>query len=208
MHIAESRCSQCHGTGMVKTTRGHMVFSRPCTGCDGSGRRRQARCPTCQGQQVETRSELLTVNIPAGLADGARIRVPGKGHAGRNGDGNGDLYITVKVHAHPTFRREGDDIYVTVPVAAWESALGARIEVPTIDGRSQLKIPPGTQSGQKLRLREKGVPSATHEGKRGDEIVEIKITVPAAHDMKARELWQELHELHKDDLRAELWSKV
>jgi molecular chaperone DnaJ len=86
--------------------------------------------------------------------------------------------------------------------------LGARIEVPTIDGRSQLKIPPGTQSGQKLRLREKGVPSATRDDKRGDEIVEIKIIVPEAVDMKARELWQELHELHKDDPRAELWSKV
>jgi molecular chaperone DnaJ len=97
---------------------------------------------------------------------------------------------------------------VTVPVAAWESALGAKIEVPTIDGRSQLKIPPGTQSGQKLRLREKGVPSATREDKRGDEIVEIKVAAPAEHDLRARELWQELQKLHPEDPRAELWSKV
>jgi molecular chaperone DnaJ len=116
--------------------------------------------------------------------------------------------VIIRVGEHPVFRREGDDIYVTVPVAAWESALGAKIEVPTIDGRSQLKIPPGTQSGQKLRLREKGVPSATRDDKRGDEIVEIKIMVPAAHDLKARELWQDLQKLHPDDPRAELWSKV
>jgi molecular chaperone DnaJ len=150
----------------------------------------------------------LEVRVKAGTRDGQRIRIGGKGNAGTHGGAAGDLYVIIRVGEHPIFRREGDDIYVTVPVAAWESALGAKIEVPTIDGRSQLKIPPGTQSGQKLRLREKGVPSATREDKRGDEIVEIKIMVPEAHDMKARELWQELHDLHKDDPRAELWSKV
>ena len=154
------------------------------------------------------RTEPLEVRVKAGTRDGQRIRIAGKGNAGIQGGPPGDLYVIIRVGEHPVFRREGDDIYVTVPVAAWESALGARIEVPTIDGRSQLKIPPGTQSGQKLRLREKGVPSATREGKRGDEIVEIKIWVPAAHDMRARELWQELQKLHPEDPRAELWSKV
>src|SRR2546423_15096775 len=91
---------------------------------------------------------------------------------------------------HPIFRREGDDIYVTVPVAAWEAALGAKIEVPTIDGRSQLKVPPGTESGQKLRLREKGVPSAKRERDRADQIVEVKIAVPEARVLQVRELWQ------------------
>jgi molecular chaperone DnaJ len=106
------------------------------------------------------------------------------------------------------FRREGDDIQLTVPVEAWEAALGAKIEVPTIDGRAQLKVPPGTQSGQKLRLREKGVPSATKEGHRGDQIVEIKIVVPEARDLKARELWQELAKVSPEDPRKELWAKV
>jgi molecular chaperone DnaJ len=106
------------------------------------------------------------------------------------------------------FHREGDDIFVTVPVTAPEAALGARIEVPTIDGRSQLRVPPGTQSGQKLRLREKGVPSATQEGERGDEIVEVRIVVPEARDLKARELWQELQKLSGEDPRAALFSKV
>jgi molecular chaperone DnaJ len=93
-------------------------------------------------------------------------------------------------------------------VEAWEAALGAKIEVPTIDGRAQLKVPPGTQSGQKLRLREKGVPSATKEGHRGDQIVEIKIVVPEARDLKARELWQELAKVSPEDPRKELWAKV
>src|SRR5258708_29372103 len=114
----------------------------------------------------------------------------------------------MKVGEHPVFRREGDDIYVTVPVTAPEAALGTRIEVPTIDGRSQLRVPPGTQSGQKLRLRDKGVPSATREGMRGDQIVEVKITVPEARDLKVRELWQELQKLTPEDPRQELWDKV
>jgi molecular chaperone DnaJ len=156
---------------------------------------------------VET-SEPLEIRVKPGTRDGQRIRLAGKGNAGANGGPAGDLYIILKTGEHPVFRREGDNIYVAVPVEAWEAALGARIEVPTIDGRSQLRVPPGTQSGQKLRLREKGVPSATKDGHRGDEIVEIKIVVPEARDLKVRELWQELQKLNTDDPRAELWSKV
>jgi molecular chaperone DnaJ len=184
-----------------------MKFNVNCPRCGGTGKV-QPPCPVCHGEGAVERTEPLEVRVKAGTRDGQRIRIAGKGNAGMHGGGAGDLYVIVRVGEHPVFRREGDDIYVTVPVAAWESALGAKIEVPTIDGRSQLKIPPGTQSGQKLRLREKGVPSATRDDKRGDEIVEIKIMVPEAHDLKARELWQELHTLHKDDPRAELWSKV
>src|ERR1700722_4434748 len=107
--ITETRCVHCHGTGTVKSARGHMVFSKPCTHCDGSGRQRQAPCAACGGQQVKMRTETLTVNVPAGLADGARIRVPGKGHVGRNGGEPGDLYINVRVAPHPLFQRVGDD---------------------------------------------------------------------------------------------------
>jgi molecular chaperone DnaJ len=184
-----------------------MKFNVNCPRCGGTGKV-QPPCPVCHGEGAVERAEPLEVRVKAGTRDGQRIRIAGKGNAGSHGGGVGDLYVIIRVGEHPVFRREGDDIYVTVPVAAWESALGAKIEVPTIDGRSQLKIPPGTQSGQKLRLREKGVPSATRDDRRGDEIVEIKIMVPEAHDLKARELWQELHTLHKDDPRAELWSKV
>src|SRR5580765_1956503 len=202
-----STCPQCNGSGHITQSGGGMKFNVTCPRCDGTGKV-QPPCPVCHGETVVERTEPLEVRVKAGTRDGQRIRLAGKGNAGTLGAQAGDLYIIIRVGEHPVFRREGDDIYVTVPVAAWESALGTKIEVPTIDGRSQLKIPPGTQSGQKLRLREKGVPSARHEGTRGDEIVEVRIMVPEAHDLKARELWQELHELHKDDPRAELWSKV
>ena len=114
----------------------------------------------------------------------------------------------VHIDSHPVFRREGDDIYLTLPVMPWEAALGAKVEVPTIDGRAQLRIPQGTQSGQKLRMREKGVKSATREGGVGDQIVEIKIVVPTVQDVRAKELWQQLQKLQPEDPRAELWSKV
>ena len=120
----------------------------------------------------------------------------------------GDLYVIIRTGDHPIFRREGDDIHLIVPVTATEAALGAKIEVPTIDGRALLKIPPGTQSGQKLRLREKGVPSATKDGARGDEIVEIKVTVPMPRDEKTKELLRELAKLNPEDPRAELWKNV
>jgi molecular chaperone DnaJ len=200
-------CPQCNGSGHITQSGGGMKFNVTCPRCSGTGKV-QPSCPGCHGEGVVERTEPLEVRVKAGTRDGQRIRLAGKGNAGTQGGSAGDLYITIRVGEHPVFRREGDDIYVTVPVAAWESALGAKIEVPTIDGRSQLKIPPGTQSGQKLRLREKGVPSATREDKRGDEIVEVRIIVPEARDMRARELWQELHQLHTEDPRAEMWGKV
>jgi molecular chaperone DnaJ len=157
---------------------------------------------------VVSRTEPLSVRIKAGTRDGQRIRIAGKGNAGPFGGPPGDLYIIVRAGEHPVFQREGDNIYVSVPVSATEAALGAKIEVPTIDGRALLKIPPGTQSGQKLRLREKGVPSASKEGQRGDEIVEVKITVPMPHDERTKEILRELAKLNPEDPRAELWGKV
>jgi molecular chaperone DnaJ len=201
MHTAEARCGQCQGTGLMKSTRGHMVFSRPCGACDGSGRKRQPKCPTCNGQQVETRSEPLTVGIPGGLADGARIRVPGKGHAGRGGGDAGDLYITVHVQPHPTFRREGDDLHVVVPVAIHEAALGAKIHVPAFGGTARLRVPPGTQSGQRFRLHDRGVVSSS-DGRRGDLIVEVKLVLPRLLDERSKELLREFGKINKEDVRG------
>src|SRR6516225_5488641 len=200
-------CPECHGKGQVTQTSGRMKFNMPCPRCGGSGKA-QNPCPACHGDSVVERSEPLEIRVKAGTRDGQRIRIAGKGNAGANGGAPGDLYIIIRIGEHPVFHRDGDDIYVPVPVAAWEAALGAKIEVPTIDGRSQLRVPPGTQSGQKLRLREKGVPSATKEGVRGDQIVEVKIVVPEARDLKVRELWQEMQKLNPGDPRQELWSKV
>jgi molecular chaperone DnaJ len=204
LNVAETRCPSCHGTGVVKSARGHMVFSKPCAHCGGSGRQRQTRCPTCGGQQVETRTERLTINVPAGLADGAQIRVPGKGHVGRNGGETGDLYISVRVQAHPLFRRDGDDLYVTVPVAIHEAALGAKIDVPSPHGPARLRVPPGTQSGQRFRLRERGMPSP-RDGRRGDLVIEVRLVLPRLLDERSKELLREFARINgSEDVRQEL----
>jgi molecular chaperone DnaJ len=200
-------CPECHGTGQVTQSSGRMKFNMQCPRCHGTGQIMN-ECPNCHGQGFVTVTEPLEVRIKAGTRDGQRIRIPGKGNAGRLGGPPGDLYIIVRIEPHPVFRREGDDIYVTAPVSVSEASLGAKIEVPTIDGRAQLKIPPGTQNGQKLRMREKGVPSATKEGARGDEIVEVKVLVPQLRDERSKELMRELTKLNPEDPRAELWAKA
>ena len=201
------KCPECGGSGQITQTSGRMKFNVQCPRCHGTGKN-LSTCPVCHGEGTVPNSEPLEVRIKAGTRDGQRIRLPGKGNAGAHGGVPGDLYAIIRTGDHPIFRRDGDDIYLTVPVNATEAALGAKIEVPTIDGRALLKIPPGTQSGQKLRLREKGVPSATREGLRGDEIVEITVTVPMPRDERTKELLRELAKLNPEDPRAELWSKV
>jgi molecular chaperone DnaJ len=204
---APGKCPECNGTGHITQTGGRMKFNVQCPRCHGTGKN-LTTCPTCHGEGTVSKTEPLEVRIKAGTRDGQRIRIPGKGNAGVHGGPPGDLYAIIRTEEHPIFRRDGDDIYLSVPVSATEAALGAKIEVPTIDGRALLKIPPGTQSGQKLRLREKGVPSATKEGARGDEIVEITVTVPMPRDERTKELLRELAKLNPEDPRAELWTKV
>jgi molecular chaperone DnaJ len=204
---ASGVCPQCHGKGTIEQTGGRMKFNVTCPRCHGTGKN-ISTCPVCHGDGSVERIDPLEIRIKAGTRDGQRIRIAGKGNAGLRGGAAGDLYVIIRIEEHPLFEREGDDIYITVPVTAVEAALGAKIEVPTIDGRSMLKIPPGTQSGQKLRLREKGVPSATKDGVRGDEIVEVKITVPMPRDEKTKELLRELAKLNPEDPRADLWKQV
>ena len=204
---APGKCPQCNGTGQISQTGGRMRFNVPCPRCHGTGKNVSV-CPTCHGDGTVPRTEPLEVRIKAGTRDGQRIRIPGKGNAGGHGGAAGDLYVIIRTGEHPTFRRDGDDIYLTVPVSVTEAALGAKIEVPTIDGRALLKIPPGTQPGQRLRLREKGVPSATKDGERGDEIVEITLTIPMPRDERTKELLRELAKLNPEDARQELWKKV
>jgi molecular chaperone DnaJ len=201
------QCPECHGKGHITQKSGSMKFNVACPRCGGSGKDRTV-CPVCHGDGRIERSDVLKVRIKAGTRDGQRIRLPGRGNAGTMGAPAGDLYIIVRVGEHPVFKREGDDIYLTVPATVSEAALGAKIEVPTIDGRALLKIPPGTQSGQKLRLREKGVPSAVKEGARGDEIVEIKLVPPKVSDERSKEILRELAKLNPEDPREELWKKV
>lgn len=201
------KCPQCHGTGQVTQTSGRMKFNVACPRCHGTGRN-LSTCPTCHGEGTVSRTEPLEVRIKAGTRAGQRIRLAGKGNAGVRGGSAGDLYVIIRTGDHPIFQRDSDDIRLVVPVSVTEAALGAKVEVPTIDGRAQLKIPPGTQSGQKLRLREKGVPSATTDGTRGDEIVEIKIIVPVPRDEETKELLRELAKLNPEDPRADLFAKL
>jgi molecular chaperone DnaJ len=201
------QCPECHGKGQITQKSGSMKFNVACPRCGGSGKDRTV-CSVCHGDGRVERSDALKVRIKAGTRDGQRIRLPGRGNAGTMGAPAGDLYIIVRVGEHPVFKREGDDIYLTVPATLTEAALGAKIEVPTIDGRALLKIPPGTQSGQKLRLREKGVPSAVKEGARGDEIVEIKLVPPKISDERSKEILRELAKLNPEDPREELWKQI
>jgi molecular chaperone DnaJ len=196
-------CHVCHGSGTVRSVRGHMVFSRSCPACGGSGQQRPRPCEPCGGTGQQTKSETLPVRIPAGIADGDRVRVSAKGNAGVQGGPPGDLYITARVAAHPLFRREGDDVLLAVPIAIHEAALGARVEAPAPDGSARLRIPPGTQSGQRFRLRDRGMPSI-RDGRRGDLIVEVRLMLPKMLDERSKELLREFGKINGENVREQV----
>jgi molecular chaperone DnaJ len=199
-------CPTCGGTGTIQQNAGKMRFNVPCNRCGGTGKLRTA-CKTCGGEGRIRRTETIDVRIPAGVASGSRVRVPGKGNAGTMGAPVGDLYLQVEVKPHSFFERRGNDIYVKVPVKVSEATLGAKIEVPTIDGRALVRIPPATNSGSTLRLRDKGVPSA-RGGARGDQYVEIQVLVPKPTDERVRNLMKDLEKLEPEDPRKDLFAKA
>jgi molecular chaperone DnaJ len=199
-------CPTCHGSGTIQQAAGKMKFNVPCTRCGGTGKIRKV-CPTCSGEGRLRRTETIDVRIPAGVASGSRVRVPGKGNAGTMGAPPGDLYLRVDVKPHTFFERRGDDLYTKVPVTVSEATLGAKVEVPTIDGRSLVRIPPATNSGKTLRLKEKGVPSARN-GSRGDQYVEIQVIVPQPTDERVRNLMKELETIAPEDPRKDLFTKA
>lgn len=199
----ESACVYCDGTGHVRGARGHMVFTRVCSACGGRGVVRYRPCPACGAEGVGVHSDAVDVELPPGLDSGALVSLPGQGHAGRRGGPPGDLRLTIAVRPHRFYRREGDDVHLEVPVAVHEAALGTRIEVPTLDGPARMRIPPGTQSGQTFRLRERGVPSP-RDGRRGDLVVTVRIVLPRVMDERSKELLREFGRLNPDNLREEL----
>jgi molecular chaperone DnaJ len=199
-------CPTCNGSGTIQQAAGKMRFNVPCTRCGGTGKLRTA-CKNCGGEGRVRRTETIEVRIPAGVASGGRVRVPGKGNAGTMGAPAGDLYLLVEVRPHPFFERRGNDLYTKVPVTVSEATLGAKVEVPTIDGRSLVRIPPATNSGSTLRLREKGVPSARN-GARGDQYVEIQVVVPKPTDERVRNIMKELETVAPDDPRKDLFAKA
>ncbi len=197
-------CPQCNGTGNVQQMAGNMKFNLTCPRCGGKGRLKNA-CAVCRGDGRISHTEMVDVRIPAGAQNGSRLRVAGKGNAGRMGAPPGDLYITTHVEEHPLFRREGDNIQLTVPVTIAEAGLGAKIEVPTIDGKTLLKIPPGTQNNQKFRLRERGVMN-TRKSTRGDQIVQVSLQMPDIRDERTKELLRQLSEVYSEDPRKDIWE--
>jgi molecular chaperone DnaJ len=203
---AGGRCAACQGTGRTRWARGHMVFSRSCGVCGGAGQLRFHRCRTCTGLGRTARSESVSVRVPPGTSDGVRLRVPDKGHAGRNGGRSGDLYVVVHVQPHPVFRRDRDTLFCEVPVSIHEAGLGARIEVPSPDGPIKLRIPPGTQGGQQFRLAGRGAPGPG--GVRGDLVFEVRLKLPSMLDERSKELLREFGRRNDADVRRDLWSAV
>ena len=202
----EKTCPTCGGTGRVTQTSGKMRFQVACSRCGGTGKL-HTLCKNCGGEGRVPKVETLDVRIPPGAHTGSRVRVAGRGNAGTRGGPPGDLYIVMNVQPHPFFERRGDDLYTAVPITVSEASLGAKVEVPTIDGRAQVRIPPATKSGTRLRLREKGAPSSRSPEKRGDQIIEVQIVVPKPEDERVRNLLKELAKLDPEDPRADLFTK-
>ena len=195
-------CTRCAGTGKISTGSGFLSFDQDCPICHGSGLRPRP-CASCHGSGTSVRTENVKVRIPAGVDTGSRVRVSGKGHGGRRGGPPGDLFIVPNVTPHPVFTRKGDNIYCTIPITLPEAALGAKIEVPTVSGKAQLRIPPGTQSGQLFRLREKGAPSL-RGNTRGDQYVEVKIVLPQIIDEDSKNLLREFARRNPENPRTEM----
>ncbi len=209
-----SRCPVCGGTGQVRRVRqsilGSFVQVTTCPRCGGTGEIITTPCSVCHGRKKVTITRRINVKIPAGIDDGMQIRLSGEGHAGENGGPSGNLYVEVKVKPHPFFKREGDDIYLDLPINISQAALGDVVKVPTLYGTEELKIPAGTQHGRKFVLKGKGVPHVRGSGK-GDQIVTVRVVVPTKLSKKQRELLEELGEtLGRENLGRErsLFDKI
>lgn len=202
----ERVCPDCGGRGRTFVQKGFMKFSTTCPTCAGTGRVSGQVCGNCRGEGRVQGSETITVRIPKGVDSGSKVRVPGKGNAGINGGPPGDLYINLEVTPHPFFKREGSNIYIKVPITVPEATLGAKIEVPTVYGeKKSIRIPPGTKSGQKFRLKGEGAPVCGRNS-RGDMYVEVTIVPPSSVDQRVRELMRELEKFYETSPRKNLGS--
>lgn len=203
------RCGTCGGTGFVSRNQGAFGFSEPCRECRGTGTVVDSPCVDCGGTGVTNQTRTISIRVPAGVRDGARLRIPGKGTPGRNGAPNGDLFVTVHVGQHALFGRRGDDLTLTVPITYPEAALGTTLRVPTLDGAVSLKIAAGTPSGRTLRVRGRGVAHGTgHNGKRGDLLVTVEVAVPQKLPAAAREALEKYATALEDDPRARITAAL
>lgn len=197
--VAKSTCPVCRGRGSVEQGMGFFKSHAECEACGGSGQKAPP-CTECQGRGRNPKRETVTVAIPPGVEDGTRLRVAGKGEAGRRGGGAGDLYLQIQVEADPRFERRGSNLYLKLPISFTEAALGSKVEIPTPEGHTTIKIPPATQSGSKLRLKGQGMPIPRSE-QRGDLFAEIQVVTPLIQDERSKELLRELGELNDASIR-------
>ncbi|HUH13461.1 MAG TPA: J domain-containing protein [Longimicrobiales bacterium] len=195
-------CPDCGGTGQVRSSRGRMIFTRRCPECGGTGALRARTCGRCAGEGRLMQSDWMDVELPAGVEEGSRVRITGAGNAGRRGGEPGDFVLVVQVESHPFYRREGEDLHCQVPVTMVEAALGGHVEVPTPEGPVVIEIPAGTQTGQRFRLRKRGLPRLGEDG-RGDLYVEARVFVPRVRDDESRELLREFARRNPDNPRRE-----
>lgn len=193
-------CPICKGTGHIQTSKGFFRMAQSCQTCMGTGKKIVSVCKKCGGRGTTVNTENLKVKIPAGVDNGSIVKLKNMGNAGTGRGPAGDLLLEISVRPHPVFTRKGDDIYVQLPVTFGEAALGAKVEVPTIDGASIMTLPPGTQSGQKFKLSGKGFIYPKTKT-RGNEYVEIKIAVPEEIPEKAKEAIKVIESLYKKDPR-------
>ncbi len=203
-------CKTCRGTGQVRFSQGFLTVSQTCSRCRGEGRIVEHPCATCRGLGQTKAERTLTVKVPAGVETGTRLKLAGEGEAGVRGGGPGDLYVVIVVKEHPLFTRQGDDIYCEVPVSFAQAALGAQIEIPTITGKTTLKVPPGTQTGADFRVRGKGFPNVRGYG-HGDLLARIFVEVPTHLTAKQRDLLEQYAKLENGEgspLVQGFWDKV
>lgn len=193
-------CPSCKGTGKVQTSKGFFKIAQACRGCGGTGREITSLCKKCGGKGKTVYTESLKVKISAGVDNGSIVKLEGMGNAGAGGGTDGDLRLDISIKPHPIFKRKGNDIYIQLPVTFGEAALGAKIEVPTIDGAAVMKLPPATQGGQRFKLSGKGFISPRSK-QRGDEYVDIKIIVPKDIPEKAKDAIKTIESLYKENPR-------
>ncbi|OIQ61559.1 chaperone protein DnaJ [Moorella thermoacetica] len=198
-------CPTCHGSGQIRiaqrTPLGQFQTIRTCHQCHGQGTIIETPCPRCRGRGVVQRTRKIKVKIPPGVDSGARLRMAGQGESGLRGGPPGDLYIYINVRPHKLFRRDGYDVFCEVPVSMVQAALGDNIKVPTLDGKEELHIPPGTQSGTSFRLKGKGIPRLNGVG-RGDQHVRIHVETPINLNEKQKELLREFARLYGSEPRG------
>ena len=191
-------CSMCGGHGQVRSSQGFFTVQQTCPQCSGSGEEITNPCSSCNGQGKKQASKRLSVTIPKGVDDGTRIRLAGKGEAGSKGGGNGDLYLFVNVYSHDLFKRSDENLFFECPVSIADAALGASLEIPTIDGgKAKIKIPAGTQAGKQFRLKGKGMPYMRGSGN-GDLYVQVNTEVPVSLNREQKELLEKFRKIENE----------